>query len=452
MLLYPVPARQRVRRVRPHKLAEICVFGPRNKQKILKIPKFHIKATFIMRMTDSNNFMLKNSPMTQKDFIFRSVLSGLSPNQGAEMLRYGWSKAGILSLAQGEGSSATPSFIVDATYQALKEGKTFYAPVLGVPELRQEISNYYAGVFNLPIPTSRIFVTSSGTTAMHLAMTSILDEGDEIIAVTPIWKNLLGAIELTQAKCVQVPLEHDDKKGWFLDLNRLFDSVTSRTKAMLIVTPSNPTGWTMSKDEIQAVLDFARSKGIWVISDEVYSRIVFDGTRSPSFLDYARPDDKLFIVNSFSKSYAMTGWRLGWLVGPANSEGAIRDLALYDNMGPPTYAQYGAMSALRHGESFITEQLKLWNSNLDMVMERFEKNGRIEMHRPPSTFYAFFRVNGEVDCLSLTKRFIDEGLLSLAPGCAFGACCKGWIRMCFAVSNDKMEDALNRLETIIRPL
>lgn len=406
-----------------------------------------------MRMTDSNIYSQKDRSMTDfKTPQFRSVLSSLSPNQGAEMLRYGWTKPGILSLAQGEGSMPTPDFIADATYAALKEGKTFYAPVLGVPELRQEISNYYASVFNMPIPTSRIFVTSSGTTAMHLAMTSILDEGDEIIAVTPIWKNLLGAIELTQAKCVQVALEHDDIKGWSLDLNKLFDSVTSKTKAMLIVTPSNPTGWTMTSDDIKTVLDFARERGIWIIADEVYSRIVYEGMRSPSFLDHAEPDDKLFIVNSFSKSYAMTGWRLGWLVGPANSETPVRDLALYDNMGPPTYAQYGAVSAIRHGEPFIAEQVALWKSNLDLVMERFQSNGRIKMHRPPSTFYAFFSVDGEPDCMKLIKTLIDDSLLSLAPGCAFGKCCSGWVRMCFAVSGQKMTDALDRLERVVKPL
>jgi len=404
-------------------------------------------------MSTSGDTIIKlNKNMTQPKFPqFRSVLSGLSPNQGAEMLRYGWTKPGIISLAQGEGSMKTPDFIADATYKALQDGKTFYAPVLGVPELRQEISNYYSNVFNMSMPTSRIFVTSSGTTAMHLALTAVLDEGDEIIAVTPIWKNLLGAIELTQAKGVQVPLEYKEGEGWTLDLDRLFDSVTSRTKAMLIVTPSNPTGWTMKSEEIKTVLEFARERGIWIIADEVYSRIVFDGVRSPSFLDHAKPDDKLFIVNSFSKAYAMTGWRLGWLIGPADSETPLRDLALYDNMGPPTYAQYGAMAALRHGEPFIAEQVASWKSNLDIVMDRFESNGRIIMPRPQSTFYAFFKVDGEPDCMALVKRLIDESLLSLAPGCAFGKCCAGWLRMCFAVSEPKMLEALDRLEQVVKP-
>lgn len=405
-------------------------------------------------MSTSGNtlFKLNDKNMTDpQNFGFRSVLSGLSPNQGAEMLRYGWTKPGIISLAQGEGSLQTPDFITEAASKALQDGKTFYAPVLGVPELRQEISNYYSHVFNMNMPTSRIFVTSSGTTAMHLALTSVLDEGDEIIAVTPIWKNLLGAIELTQAQGVQVPLEYKEGEGWTLDINRLFDAVTSRTKAMLIVTPSNPTGWTMKAHEIKTVLEFARERGIWIIADEVYSRIVFDGTRSPSFLDCATPDDKLFIVNSFSKSYAMTGWRLGWLIGPANSENPVRDLALYDNMGPPTYAQYGAMAALRHGEPFIAQQVASWKSNLDLVMDRFESNGRIVMPRPQATFYAFFKVDGEPDCMGLVKRLIDESLLSLAPGCAFGKCCAGWVRMCFAVSEQRILESLDRLEKVVKP-
>lgn len=383
---------------------------------------------------------------------FRSVLSMLTPNQGAEMLRYGWTKPGILSLAQGEGSAPTPSFITDATYRALQDGKTFYAPVLGIPELRQEISNYYAQVFGHNIPTNRIFATSSGTTAMHLAMTAVLDEGDEIVAVTPIWKNLLGAIELTQAIGVQVPLEHKEGEGWTLDLEKLFAAVTYKTKAMLIVTPSNPTGWVMKAEEIKRVLEFARARGIWIIADEVYARTVFDGKRSASFLDYAYPDDRLFVVNSFSKAWAMTGWRLGWLVGPANSESSVRDLALYDNMGPPTYAQYGAVAALRHGEPFIAEQVALWKSNLDLVMDRFKSNGRLYMPRPEATFYAFFRVEGEPDCMHVVKRLIDEAGLSLAPGCAFGQCCAGWIRMCFAVSEARMTEALDRLEKVVTPL
>lgn len=405
-----------------------------------------------MSTSGSTITKLNDPDMTEQKKPYRSVFTTLSPNQGAEMLRYGWTKSGIISLAQGEGSLVTPDFITDAATQALKDGKTFYNNTLGVAEFRQEVSNYYSQHFNLQIPTNRIYATSSGTTAMYLAMNTLLEEGDEVVAITPIWKNLLGAIELTQAKAVQVPLDHVEGKGWTLDFDKLFDAVTSRTKVMLIVTPSNPTGWTMKAEEIKQVLEFARERGIWIISDEVYHRTVYDTKRSPSFLDYADADDRLFVVNSFSKSYAMTGWRLGWLVGPSHAECAVRDIALYNTMGPPTFAQYAGIAALRHGEQFIADQLELWQSNLDIVMDRFNTNGRIIMQRPEAAFYAFFKVDGEKDCLKLSRQLIDEAGLSLAPGCAFGACCEGWIRMCFAVSEQRMIEALDRLETVVKPL
>lgn len=386
---------------------------------------------------------------SMQDFQFRSVLKNLSPNQGAQMLWYGRKRPDILSLAQGEGSVVTPDFMTRAALEGALAGRTFYAPVQGIPELRQEISTYYSRLMNVNVPTGRIFVTGSGTTAMHLALTSILDEGDEVVAITPIWKNLLGAVELAQAKVVQVGLQHKDGKGWTLDFDQLFDAVTPKTKALLIVTPSNPTGWMMTREEIKTVLNFARDRGLWIIADEVYHRTVYDAPRSPSFLEFAQEDDKLYVVNSFSKSYAMTGWRLGWLVGPAAAEEVIRDIALYDNMGPPTFTQLGAVEALRHGEPFIAQQMAAWSSNLDIVMKRFEHSRRIHMVRPPATFYAFFRVDGEPDCVAFAKRLIDEQALSIAPGCAFGKCCGGWLRMCFAVSEEKLNDALDRLTRAI---
>jgi aspartate/methionine/tyrosine aminotransferase len=376
---------------------------------------------------------------------YRSVLNALSPNQGAEMLRYGWTKPGILSLGQGEGSLKTPDFITEAASRAMAEGKTFYAPVLGVPEFRQEIANYYTRIYGLSLPTNRIFATTSGTTAIHLALTAVLDEGDEVVAVTPIWKNLLGAIELAQAKTIQVPLEEDQGRGWHLDLDRLFDAVTHKTKAILIVTPSNPTGWVMPREQIKAVQEFARLRGIWIIADEVYGRIVYEGVHAPSFLETAQDDDRLFTVNSFSKSYAMTGWRLGWLVGPACAETKIRDIALYDNMGPPTFAQYGGIAALRYGEDFIAQQIDVWRANRDMVMQRFSEIPGAHLSVPQSTFYGFFTVDGEPDCLAFARRLIDEQGLSLAPGCAFGKTCAGYLRLVFAVSRDTLQTALDRL-------
>jgi aspartate/methionine/tyrosine aminotransferase len=249
----------------------------------------------------------------------RNVVENLSLNPGAEIVRYGRKRKDVLSLGSGEADYPTPDFIMAGAKRALDMGKTFYGPVLGHEELRDELSDYYKRIYDLEILSNRIFVTGSGTTAMHLALTALLDEGDEAVAITPIWKNLLGAIELAQAKTIEVALDAKED-GWKLDINKLFDKCSSKTKVILITTPSNPTGWVMSHKEIEQVLDFARKRGIWVVSDEVYGRVTYDLNHAPSFLEHAKPEDKLFVINSFSKSWAMTGWRLGWLVGPAFAE------------------------------------------------------------------------------------------------------------------------------------
>ena len=380
---------------------------------------------------------------------FRQIVNNLPPNPGAEILRYGWLRSDAISLGQGEGCAPTPDFIIEAANDAAKEGKTHYGPVLGQPVLREAISDYYARVFGVQIPANRVFVTGSGTTAMHLALTSILDKDDEVVAITPIWKNLLGAVSLAQATVKQVPLEFDEVKGWSLDMAQLLGTCTEKTKAILVVTPSNPTGWTMSLDEMTKLMDYAREKNIWVVSDEVYNRSVYGRNKAPSLLEVAKDADLLLTVNSFSKTWAMTGWRLGWLTGPESAESIIRDVALYDNMGPPTFTQFGGIAALEGGEEFIQNQQKDWQKNLEIVMKRFEQNPKIHVTRPPATFYVFFKVDGEDDCLVFAKRLIDDVGLSLAPGCAFGENTKGWMRLCFAVSEEKLNDALDRLEKAI---
>lgn len=385
------------------------------------------------------------------DWHFRDVVKNLTPNAGAELLSYARTKSDVITLAQGEGSLPTPDFIIDGAAKAMKEGKTFYGPVLGQCELRQEIANYYVKHYEINLPTNRIFVTGSGTTAMHLALTAVLNEGDEVVAVTPIWKNLLGAVEIAQGVVKDVPLE--DKGGeWSLDLDRLFDSVTSKTQALLIVSPSNPTGWVMPASDVKRVLDFARERDIWIISDEVYTRTTFDAPRAPSFLDYADEDDKLFVVNSFSKMWAMTGWRMGWLVGPARSEDIIRNIAIYDNMGPCTFSQFGAIEALRHGEDFIAMQRQMWKDNRDYAVKRLSSNNRIHLNVPQATFYGFVRIEGENNCIDLCRRLIDEEALALSPGISFGKSCQGYVRICFGVDRDILDQAIDRLESFVADL
>jgi aspartate/methionine/tyrosine aminotransferase len=294
---------------------------------------------------------------------------------------------------------------------------------------------------------------------MHLSLAALVDKGDEVVAITPIWKNLLGAIELTQAKTVQVSLDEGMDEGsqrskWTLDLDKLFAACNENTKVILIVSPSNPTGWTASQDEMKAILEFARARGIWILADEVYGRLVYESNhahhRADSFLDVAQDDDLLLVVNSFSKSWAMTGWRLGWIVGPKLAEEKIRDVALYNNLCPPNFTQYGAIAALQDGEAFLKSQVDMWRSNRDIVVNHFDSLGNVHMAYPAATFYGFFKVDGQPDCKALTKRFVDESSVLLSPGCAFGQTAVGYIRMCFAVSERRLLEALERMDKVLK--
>lgn len=373
----------------------------------------------------------------------------MGANVAAELLRYGKTKAGCISLAQGEGITPTPAFICDAVTKSLQAGQTFYGLGLGITELRQEIATYHSRIYGHAIPTSRIAVTSSGTNAIHLALMSILEDGDEVVAITPIWKNLIGITELAGGKIIDVAMEQ--KNGaWVLDLEKFFAAVTSKTKAMMIVSPNNPTGWVMSSEEIQAVLEFARARGIWIIADEVYGRTMHEKLVAPSFLDYAEDDDLLYVVNSFSKTWAMTGWRLGWLIGPKTAEDKIRDVILYENMGPPTFIQHAAIEALRHGEGFLVEQKKLWKANQDLVVDKISTVPHLSMVPSSAAFYAFIKVEGEQDSFSLVRRLIDEAGVSLAPGGSFGAGFNDYLRLCFAASPEVVSEALDRVVRYLR--
>jgi len=299
------------------------------------------------------------------------------------------------------------------------------------------------------VPASRIFVTGSGCKAINFTLKALVEKGDEVVALTPIWKNLLSSLELAQCRITEVSMREMEGE-WSLDLEALFAACTPATKLMLLTSPSNPAGWVMSHEEIRAILEFARERGIWVISDEVYSRMTYGRTHAPSFLEHALPDDRLFVVNSFSKAWAMTGWRLGWLVGPQAAEPHIRDIALYDYMGPVTFTQRGGIEALRQGEAFLATQMDLWNRNRHLLYDGFRQNPKVKAMMPESSFYYFLRVEGEEDDVAFCRRLVDEVGLSLAPGCAFGKAGRGYVRFCFAGDENRMSRALDRFMSALR--
>ncbi len=375
-----------------------------------------------------------------------TLVDSLPTNKAADLLAYGKSKPNVISLAQGEGSNITPDFIINAAMNAAKDGNTFYISPLGLPQLRDELSDYYKRIYDFNISKDRIFVTSSGTTAVHLCLHSILEDQDEVIAITPIWKNLLGEVAEARGQIKEHPLTFGEDNKWSLDMDALFSKVTDKTKAIMVVTPSNPTGWVMSDEEIQKLIKFAREKDIWIIADEVYSRIVFNDKHAPSFLKHATDDDKIYIVNSFSKAWSMTGWRLGWITGPKSAEKRIQDLALYNNMGPSAFLQFGALEALKNGEEYLKQNLDLWQRNKKKLEEVLSRHNHVINTDTQATFYGFFKVNGQPDCYKFTKELIDDYGISVAPGHSFGEKFNGWLRICYALSEELTDEALDRLD------
>ena len=247
----------------------------------------------------------------------RQVIQNLEESRIREVANAGIGRSDVLAFWFGESDEVTPDFIRQAAIDSLQQGETFYSHNLGLPELRQEISNYMSARHG-PIGVDRIAVTSGGVNALMLAMQQLVDAGDEVVAVTPVWPNLTAQPAIMGARVRCVSLKPVDG-AWTLDMDALLAAVTPATKLLIINAPNNPTGWTLTRDEQQRILDHCRQTGSWILADEVYERLYFETTANgcaPSFLDVATPDERLVVVHSFSKSFLMTGWRLGWLVMP----------------------------------------------------------------------------------------------------------------------------------------
>lgn len=373
------------------------------------------------------------------------ALATIKGDPGTRLVQYARGRADIISLANGEGCLPTPGFIVEAAEAALNKGMTFYDRPLGLDALRREISDYYGRIYDCNVASERIFITNSGSNALNIALRGILNEGDEVVAVTPIWKNLLGVVELAGAHVRQVPLTLE-KESWELDLDQLFEACSEKTKALLIVSPANPTGWIADDNTIKAILDFARSRNLWVISDEVYGRLTYDMPHAPSFLEHAGDHDYLMTINSFSKAWAMTGWRLGWITGPAFMAEKIRCLIQYSNLCASPFIQHAGIAALNDGEDFIANQLTSWAKSREFVMGKLRQNPKVNCGWPEAGFYAFFKHQDLPDCEEFCKALVDDAGLLLVPGASFGKDCKGFVRLSFACSRNKIEKAMDRLE------
>jgi aspartate/methionine/tyrosine aminotransferase len=361
----------------------------------------------------------------------RPEIRDLPASRIREVANAALGRGDVLAFWFGESDEVTPEVAREAAIASLRQGETFYSHNLGLPELRQALAAYVSGLHR-PVSAERIAVTSSGTSALMLAAQSLLSPGDEVVCVTPVWPNITAQPEILGAHVVRVPLR-TDRGAWRLDLQALRAAVTPLTRVLLLNAPSNPTGWSLSRDEQAALLQHCRRTGTWIVADEVYERLWYGpGTCAPSFLDLAEPDDRLLVVHSFSKSFLMTGWRLGWLVMP---EGWAQDMAKlieFNTSCAPVFVQRGALAALSQAAALVPDLVQRMRGCRDRLVAGLQALPGVELSAPPGGMYAFFRVEGEPDSMALAKRLVREAGLGLAPGVAFGPEGEGWLRWCFA--------------------
>ena len=349
----------------------------------------------------------------------------------------------VIPLWFGEPDTVTPDFVREAAKLALDEGKTFYAPNPGIPPLREAIAAYLKRN-NRPVGTARVAVTASGVNALMLVAQALLSPGDRVVIPTPAWPNMDGIARVMGAEVADMPLRLMNGV-WRADLDELLAAITPETKLLFLNSPGNPTGWTLTAEEQRAILEKCRQTGTWILADDVYERLYFAGDAAPSFLEIADEQDRVVSVNSFSKSWAMTGWRLGWIVAPPGLMEAIGKLNEFNMSSAPTFIQHAGVVALDQGDAFIAETRARYLKARDIAHAALSAVPGITAPRPDGAMYLFLRVEGCTDSLALAKSLLHSARVGIAPGAAFGAGGEGHLRLCFAQSEARIREASGRL-------
>ncbi len=350
----------------------------------------------------------------------------------------------VLAAWFGEGNKPTKNIIYNETIKSLNNGNTFYTYQNGLPKIREALSNYMNNVFDLDtIPENHSLVTG-GMLGIKIICDMLIEKGDEVVIVGPVWPNIRSSVILKEGKIKEVNLKLTDK--WDLDFKELFSAVSDKTKMVFINSPSNPTGWMLTEEEQEKIISFLRKKNCWLISDEVYHQIVYDRDNSSSFLKFSRPDDKLIVINSSSKSFNMTGWRIGWLSHPENLGSHIAKLVQISTTGVPEFLQEGFFSALINYKSIVSEVKNDLKKSRDFLFKRTKNWSKIQMPYTNAAFYSFFKVKGMKDSIKFAKYLIEKTQVGLAPGVAFGKSGEGHLRLCFASDLKYLENIISRLE------
>jgi aspartate/methionine/tyrosine aminotransferase len=366
-----------------------------------------------------------------------------------EVARLAFATPDVDFLCFGESDQPTPDSARQAAARALANGETRYPDVRGLPALRAALAAYLSGLHARPVAEGRIQVTASGMAGLSIAMAAVIRAGDRVVVHGPIWPNIPNAAHLHGAAVEQIDLDALPDGGFRLDLDRL-DSLMGGARAFILNSPGNPTGWTAEEPELRAIREICHRHGAWLISDEVYSRLVYDGRpAAPSVLDIAEPGDRIIVCNSFSKTWMMTGWRLGWLVVPDGTQEAFVNIVEVSHSGVAPFIQQGGVAAV-HDTGAVDDFRAYCAAGRSLAGEALAGLNGVRYRPPPGAFYAFLAVEGLRDSLDLAKKLVTRHGVAVAPGVAFGSAGEGWLRVCFAQSAPLMERAMHRLRDGLR--
>ncbi|MDR6495298.1 aspartate/methionine/tyrosine aminotransferase [Paraburkholderia terricola] len=387
----------------------------------------------------------------------RDAVRALRPSQIREVANAGFGVDDVLPFWFGESDRVTPSFIRDSASAALAAGATFYTHNLGIAPLRAALARYVSELHG-PTSPDHVAVTSAGVNALMLAAQLVVGAGDRVVAVTPLWPNLVEIPKILGAHVETVALGYGER-GWQLDIERLLAALTPDTRMLLINSPNNPTGWVMSRDEQRTVLAHCRRHGIWLVADEVYERLYYadadpgaSGPHSrtaPSFLDLAGRDERVICVNSFSKAWLMTGWRLGWIVAPATLMDDLGKLVEYNTSCAPAFVQQAGITAVEQGERFTQELVLDLKASRDHLVRALSAVPGVDVKAPPGAMYLFFSMPGASRSLELCKAMVREVGLGVAPGSAFGPQGEGFVRWCYACDTARLDAGVERLKQFL---
>jgi len=364
----------------------------------------------------------------------RQTVLDLEESRIREVANAGMGRPDVLAFWFGESDEVTPDVVRQAAIDSMQKGETFYSHNLGLPELRQTVSDYMSALHG-PIGMSRIAITSGGVNALMLAAQALIDAGDEVVAVTPVWPNLTAQALVMGAdlKCVALRPVNGQ---WQLDMAALKAAVTPATRMLIVNSPNNPTGWTLSRVEQAEILAHCRATGTWVLADEVYERLYYESDTpngcAPSFLDVSEPDDRLIVVHSFSKSFLMTGWRLGWLVMPEAMTHHMGKLIEFNTSCASVFTQRAGVVALQNTANITPRVVAHLKACRDTLVPLLQAVPGVQLAPAKGGMYAFFKLEGHPDSVATAKRLVAEAGLGLAPGEAFAPEAAGWLRWCFA--------------------